>query len=75
MGFHPSGVVASVIMVTLFGLIAYKLFIDPIREHEAAVLICTIAMAMAMQEIMLLLFTGDFLSACLFDGRSASDAG
>jgi len=30
----------------------------PIREHEAAVLICTIAMAMAMQEIMLLMFTG-----------------
>jgi len=53
---------ASVIMVILFGLIAYKLFIDPIREHEAAVLICTIAMAMAMQEIMLLMFTGSYLS-------------
>jgi branched-chain amino acid transport system permease protein len=53
---------ASVIIVTLFGLIAYKLFIDPIREHEAAVLICTIALAMAMQEIMLLNFTGSYLS-------------
>jgi branched-chain amino acid transport system permease protein len=38
------------------------LFIDPIREHEAAVLIGTIAMAIAMQEIMLLIFTGDYLS-------------
>jgi branched-chain amino acid transport system permease protein len=63
LGFHPLWcMIASVIMVTVFGLIAYKLFIDPIREHEAAVLICTIAMAMAMQEIMLLLFTGSYLS-------------
>ena len=63
LGFHPLlCMLASVIMVTVFGLIAYKLFIDPIREHEAAVLICTIAMAMAMQEIMLLLFTGSYLS-------------
>jgi branched-chain amino acid transport system permease protein len=44
------------------GLICYKVFINPIREHEAAVLIATIALAMAMQEIMLLIFTGDFRS-------------
>ena len=32
LGFHPLWcMLASVIMVTLFGLIAYKLFIDPIR--------------------------------------------
>ena len=49
-------------MVTLLGLAVYKLFIDPIREHEGAVLIGTIALAMAFQEIMLLLFTGDYLS-------------
>jgi branched-chain amino acid transport system permease protein len=64
LGFHPLWcMLASVILVTSFGLIAYKLFIDPIREHEAAVLICTIAIAMAMQEIMLLMFGGSFLSA------------
>jgi branched-chain amino acid transport system permease protein len=63
LGFHALWcMLASVIIVTLFGLIAYKLFIDPIREHEAAVLICTIALAMAMQEIMLLNFTGSYLS-------------
>jgi branched-chain amino acid transport system permease protein len=63
LGFHPLWcMIASVIMVTVFGLIAYKFFIDPIREHEAAVLICTIALAMAMQEIMLLMFTGSYLS-------------
>ena len=52
---------AAIAPVTLIGLLSYKLFIDPIREHEGAVLIATIALAMAMQEIMLLLFTGDFL--------------
>jgi branched-chain amino acid transport system permease protein len=63
LGFHPLWcMLGSVIMVTLFGLIAYKLFIDPIREHEAAVLISTIALTMGLQEIMLLMFTGDFLS-------------
>jgi branched-chain amino acid transport system permease protein len=63
MGLHPLvGMVAAVIVVTLFGLVAYKLFINPIREHEAAVLIGTIALAIAMQEVMLLIFTGDFLS-------------
>ena len=63
LGFHPIWcMLGAVVMVTLLGLIVYKLFIDPIREHEAAVLICTIAIAMALQEVMLLMFTGDFLS-------------
>jgi branched-chain amino acid transport system permease protein len=63
LGVHPVlAMLVAIILVTLIGLICYKLFIDPIREHEAAVLIATIAVAMAMQEIMLLIFTGDFLS-------------
>jgi branched-chain amino acid transport system permease protein len=63
LGLHPVWcMLASVILVTFFGLITYKFFIDPIREHEAAVLIATIAMAMAMQEIMLLIFRGSYLS-------------
>jgi branched-chain amino acid transport system permease protein len=62
-GLHPIwGMLVAVILVTLFGLACYKLFIDPIREHEAAVLIGTIALAIAMQEVMLLLFTGAYLS-------------
>ncbi len=63
LGLHPLwGMLAAIFLVTLFGLAAYKFFIDPIREHEAAVLIATIALAMAMQEVMLLLFSGDFVS-------------
>ena len=64
LGAHPAFcMLASIIPVTGVGLISYRLFIEPIREHEAAVLIATIALAMAMQEIMLLIFTGDFLGA------------
>ncbi len=63
MGFHPIwGMVAAIVLVTLLGMISYKLFINPIREHEGAVLIATIALAMAFQEIMTLIFTGTYLS-------------
>ncbi len=61
LGFHPAlCMVLAVALVTLIGLVSYKLFIDPIREHEAAVLIGTIALALVFQEIMLILFSGDF---------------
>jgi branched-chain amino acid transport system permease protein len=63
MGFHPLwGMVAAIVLVTLLGLISYKIFINPIREHEGAVLIATIALAMAFQEVMALIFTGTYLS-------------
>jgi branched-chain amino acid transport system permease protein len=63
LGIHSIlAMMVAVLVVTILGLISYKLFIDPIREHEAAVLIATIALAMALQEIMLLFFSGDFLS-------------
>ena len=63
LGLHPVvGMGVGIILVTVLGLITYKIFIDPIREHEAAVLIATIALAMALQEVMLLIFTGDYLS-------------
>ena len=62
LGLHPAlCMLVAILPVTLIGLLSYRLFIDPIREHEGAVLIATIALALAMQEIMLLLFTGDFL--------------
>ena len=61
LGINPIlSMVVAVILVTLIGLISYKLFINPIREHEGAVLIATIALAMVFQEIMLLIFGGDF---------------
>jgi branched-chain amino acid transport system permease protein len=63
LGIHPIlAMMVAIVVVIILGLISYKLFIDPIREHEAAVLIATIALAIALQEIMLLFFSGDFLS-------------
>ena len=60
---HPLiGMLGGIVVATLLGLITYKIFIDPIREHEAAVLIATIALAIVLQEVMLLIFTGDYLS-------------
>ncbi|MBI5552338.1 MAG: branched-chain amino acid ABC transporter permease [Desulfobacterales bacterium] len=63
MGFNPvSAMLAAIVFVTFLGYIAYTLFIKPIREHEQAVLIGTIALAIAFQEVMMLIFTGDYLS-------------
>ena len=53
---------ASILLTTILGLISYRLFIKPIREHEAAVLIATIALAMAIQEVFLLYFKGHYLN-------------
>ncbi|MFH0788214.1 MAG: branched-chain amino acid ABC transporter permease, partial [Pseudomonadota bacterium] len=62
-GFNPVlGMLGAVAAVTVLGLLAYKFLINPIREHEAAVLIATIALAIIFQEVMLRIFTGDFLS-------------
>ena len=59
----------AVLLVTVLGLLAYTFLIDPIREHEGAVLIATIALAMIFQEIVFLIFTGDNLSVnSLIDG-------
>jgi branched-chain amino acid transport system permease protein len=63
MGIHVVwGMVIAILLVTLLGMITYKFFINPIREHEGAVLIATIALAMILQEIMSLIFTNTYLS-------------
>ena len=56
------GMLAGIVIAPTLGLIVYKIFIDPIREHEAAVLIATIALAIALQEVMMIIFSGDYLS-------------
>ncbi|HEV3010297.1 MAG TPA: branched-chain amino acid ABC transporter permease [Burkholderiales bacterium] len=60
LGFLISGVIA-VGGVTLFSVVCYRLVIEPVREHEAAVLIATIALALIFQELMLFTFGGHFL--------------
>ncbi len=60
LGFLLSGLI-SVGAVTLFSVVCYRLVIEPVREHEAAVLIATIALALVFQELMLFSFGGHFL--------------
>jgi branched-chain amino acid transport system permease protein len=60
LGFVLSALVA-VGGVTLFSVLCYRLVIEPVREHEAAVLIATIALALIFQEVMLYAFGGHFL--------------
>jgi branched-chain amino acid transport system permease protein len=60
LGFLLSGAI-SVVAVTLFSMLCYRLVIEPVREHEAAVLIATIALALVFQELMLFTFGGHFL--------------
>jgi branched-chain amino acid transport system permease protein len=47
--------------VVAFSVLCYRLVIEPVREHESAVLIATIALALIFQETMLLAFGGHFL--------------
>jgi len=60
LNFAVAGVIA-VAGVTALSLACYKLIIEPLREHEAAVLIATIALAIIFQELMLLAFGGHYL--------------
>src|SRR5437868_12074919 len=60
LGFFLSALL-SIGGVTLLSLICYRLVIEPVREHESAVLIATIAMALVFQELMLVSFGGHYL--------------
>jgi branched-chain amino acid transport system permease protein len=70
LGLNPFvAMLITIVLVTLLGMISYKIFINPIREHEGAVLIATIALAMIFEQIMSLIFTGSYLSVpALIDG-------
>ncbi|MCB2189551.1 MAG: branched-chain amino acid ABC transporter permease [Deltaproteobacteria bacterium] len=57
----PLAMAAAVVLTVLLGLVVYRLFIQPIQEHEAAVLIATIAVAMMLQEVFLMSFGGSYL--------------
>src|SRR2546430_16819523 len=60
LGFVVSALVA-VGAVTALSVICYRLVIEPVREHEAAVLIAPIALALIFQELMLFSFGGHYL--------------
>jgi len=53
----------TLVGVTLLGLLAYRFLLDRVRQHIVAVLLMTIALALAFQEVMLLAFGAHFQSA------------
>jgi branched-chain amino acid transport system permease protein len=54
-------ILLAVILVTALSLVFYKAVIEPVRQHESAVLISTIALALIVQEGLLVAFGGHFL--------------
>jgi branched-chain amino acid transport system permease protein len=60
-GLLPS-LVAAIVIVALIGVICFKVFFDRIKEHEATVMIISIALAMLFQEILLMIFGGTYRS-------------
>jgi len=62
----PLSATASIIITTAIGIGTYKLVIERIREHETAVLMITIALALVFQESMLLSFGSHFQSTPSF---------
>jgi len=51
-------IIIVVIIVGLLGMLAYKLIINPIREHHGAVLLITIALAIIIEESLVWRFGG-----------------
>ncbi|MGA2670340.1 MAG: branched-chain amino acid ABC transporter permease [Dehalococcoidia bacterium] len=52
----PESIAVTVIGLGLLGVLVYRFLLDRIREHEAAVLLVTISIGMALQEIIRIQF-------------------
>lgn len=62
LAFHPViAIPLSILIVVVVGVIVYYVFMEPIREHETAVLIITVAVALVFQELVIILFGGHYL--------------
>jgi branched-chain amino acid transport system permease protein len=57
----PAAVPLAVAATVVLGLLVYRVVIEPVREHESAVLISTIALTLVFQELVLAAFGGNFL--------------
>jgi branched-chain amino acid transport system permease protein len=58
----PLAILISIVAVVVLAVVVYRLLIDPMREHETTILILTVALALVIQEAMLLWFGGYFRS-------------
>jgi len=65
LGVAPA-IIISIVGTTLLGLILAKVVLDPIREHETAVIIATVAIAFIFQEIFDIAYGGQYLATPAF---------
>ena len=56
----PLALLGAIILTTIIGILSYKLLLDRIKQHETAVMIISVALAMLFQEILLLVFGGHY---------------
>jgi branched-chain amino acid transport system permease protein len=59
LGIIESGIIA-VVIATLLGTLSYRFVIDRIREHHAAVLLVTLALAVFFEQLLFMLFKGHY---------------
>ncbi|EGL82973.1 ABC-type transporter, integral membrane subunit [Caldalkalibacillus thermarum TA2.A1] len=52
--------IAAMLLTVLAGVLLFKWFVEPVQEHETTVLIVTVALALVIQELVLLNFGGRF---------------
>src|SRR4030043_1450558 len=57
---YPVVVVLSISITILLAVVCYFLCIDPVKEQESAVLMVTFALAMLIQEIVILIYSKDY---------------
>lgn len=53
-------IILSIAVVTIIGVFSYKLVINPVRQHETTVFIVTIALAIIIQQVLLIAYGGHF---------------
>lgn len=68
----PLSIPLAIIFVALIGVIVYQLFISRIEEHHTAVLLITLSIALVLEEIIILIFTSQYLRADTFIPGSMS---
>lgn len=56
----PVAAVLSIFVISLLGVIVYKLCFDRVKVHETAVMIISVAVAMLFEEVVLLTFGAQF---------------
>ncbi len=57
--FFPSAGI-SILGATVLGMISYRLLIDRVKAHEITVMIISLAISLLFQEVLMLIFSGEF---------------